>query len=60
MNGFLVIFLVILLVYSVIWTGLKYWYYGLSEHSADVIWYVQGEPPASVSYLAELAPKLET
>ena len=50
MNKYLLIFLAILLSYSAIWTGIKYWYYSLDRNSEDTVWYVRPyEESATVS-----------
>ena len=50
MNKYLLIFLAILLVYSGIWTGLKYSWYALDRNDEDKWWFVRPyEDPASVS-----------
>ena len=52
MNKYLVIFLVILLVYSGIWTGLKYAWYSRGRNSEENFWYIRPyEEDASVSIM---------
>ena len=49
MNTFLIIFLVVLVIYSAIWVGLKHWFYSNPLHSDDAMWYTEPEPSLSVS-----------
>ena len=49
MNTCLKIFLLVLVIYSAIWVGLKYVFYEKDEHSPERMWYVAKEPDMSVS-----------
>lgn len=46
---FLIVFLIILALYSGIWVGLKYVFYEDSVNAPENMWYAEGEPELSVS-----------
>ena len=53
MNNYLIVFLIVLAVYSGIWVGLKYAFYEQDVNHSENMWYVQKEPDMSVSIPGE-------